>query len=156
MFKSNISSSISQSTLAPWSLASVIFFSQSQSGSTQWSPSTGCHLAGCAPIKEMILGVNLAAAAQRERVWGAEPHSQSHARGLWSPSLLPTDRGLGQAARTRESRRWRKREWEKGFYQQTGAQLLCAVWELGELTLWIMNGWIGEEGWNTSIRPPPH
>lgn len=82
----------------PWSLASVVFFSQSQSGSTQWSPSSGCHLAGCAPVKELILGVNsAAAAAQWGRVGRAEPGSQTRPRpgGFETPHPSPQTGGLG-------------------------------------------------------------
>lgn len=95
-----------------WSIASVVFSSQSQSGTTQWSPSSGCHLAGCAPIKELIRGVNLAAAEWQGRVWEAELGSQTRPRpgGFEAPHPSPQTGGLGQPARARERDRESERE----------------------------------------------
>lgn len=89
----------------PWSLASVVFFPPSINlACTQWSPSSRCHLAGCAPVKELIWGVNLAAAEREGRVSGAEPGGQTRPRpgGFEAPHPSPQTEGLGQPARARE------------------------------------------------------
>ncbi len=98
LFKVKASSSVIKSSVSlknltsaaawfPQSLASVVFSTQSQSGIAQWSPSSGCHLAGCAPIKELIRGVNLAAAGWWGREVRAEPGSQTRPRpgGIAAP-----------------------------------------------------------------------
>lgn len=99
-------------------LSSVVFISQSQSGSTQCPPCIGCHLSGCAPIKGFFLGVNSAAAEQRGRVKRPQLGSQAVPRpgGFEAPQPNPNTGGLGQPTTARESQREKQKE--QSLYQK--------------------------------------
>lgn len=111
----------------------------------QWVPS-----GWLCPNQRTHSGVNVAAAEQRGRVWGAEPGSQTRPRpgGFEAPHPSPQTGGLGQPARAGER--------EKVLYQQARVQLWCAVWELGELTLCIDEWMNRRRRAETLASPPPH